>query len=40
MRQASRLYARRDELGRDELVTIEAPDILASSVFDGDDGDG
>ncbi len=40
MRQASRLYERRDELGRDELVTIEAPDILASSVFDGDDGEG
>ena len=40
MRQASRLYDRRDELGRDDLVTIEAPDILASSVFDGDDGEG
>ena len=33
MRQASRLYDRRDELGRDDLVMIEAEDILASSVF-------
>jgi probable Rubsico expression protein CbbX len=47
MRQASRLYDRRDALGRDDLVRIEAEDILASSVFaqedgdvSGDDGDG
>jgi probable Rubsico expression protein CbbX len=47
MRQASRLYDRRDALGRADLVRIEAEDILASSVFaqedgdvSGDDGDG
>ncbi len=39
MRQASRLYDRRAALGRAELVAIEAEDILASSVFAGDDGD-
>jgi probable Rubsico expression protein CbbX len=39
MRQASRLYDRRDVLERAELVTIEADDILASSVFEDDDGD-
>jgi probable Rubsico expression protein CbbX len=33
MRQASRLYDRRDALGRSDLITIEAEDILASSVF-------
>jgi probable Rubsico expression protein CbbX len=33
MRQASRLYDRRDALGRADLITIEAEDILASSVF-------
>jgi probable Rubsico expression protein CbbX len=33
MRQASRLYDRRDALGRTDLITIEAEDILASSVF-------
>jgi probable Rubsico expression protein CbbX len=38
MRQASRLYDRRDALVRADLVAIEAQDILASSVFD-DDGD-
>jgi probable Rubsico expression protein CbbX len=38
MRQAGRLYERRDALERADLVTIEAADILASSVFD-DDGD-
>jgi len=40
MRQASRLYDRRAELTRAELVTIEADDIRASSVFDDDDDDG
>ena len=41
MRQASRLYDRRDLLERRQLVTIEAEDIRASSVFDdGDFGDG
>jgi probable Rubsico expression protein CbbX len=34
MRQASRLYDRRELLDRTELVTLEAEDILASSVFD------
>jgi len=38
MRQASRLYDRRDALGRADLVCIEAEDILASSVFADDDG--
>ncbi|MDQ3630455.1 MAG: CbbX protein [Actinomycetota bacterium] len=39
LRQASRLYDRRADLTREELVTIEADDIRASSVFD-DDSDG
>ena len=39
MRQASRLYDRRDTLERGDLVTIEAADILASSVFADEDGD-
>ena len=39
MRQASRLYERRDELDRSDLVTIEAADILASSVFSDEDGE-
>ena len=39
MRQASRLYDRRDALDRSDLVTIEADDILASSVFSDEDGD-
>ena len=39
MRQASRLYDRRDTLGRRDLMTIEAVDILASSVFADEDGD-
>jgi probable Rubsico expression protein CbbX len=39
MRQASRLYDRRDTLERDDLMTIEAADILASSVFADEDGD-
>jgi probable Rubsico expression protein CbbX len=40
LRQASRLYERRDDLSREDLVTIKAEDILASSLFDdeGDDG--
>jgi probable Rubsico expression protein CbbX len=33
MRQASRLYERREALERDDLVTLEAEDILASSIF-------
>jgi probable Rubsico expression protein CbbX len=39
MRQASRLYDRRDALDRSDLVTIEAEDILASSVFADAPGD-
>jgi probable Rubsico expression protein CbbX len=39
MRQASRLYDRREALDRSDLVTIEAADILASSVFNDEDGD-
>jgi len=39
MRQASRLYDRRDTLERRDLVTIEAADILASSVFADEDGE-
>jgi probable Rubsico expression protein CbbX len=38
MRQASRLYDRRDELRREDLVLIEAEDIRASSVFGDDAG--
>ncbi|MBA2512927.1 MAG: AAA family ATPase, partial [Solirubrobacterales bacterium] len=40
MRQAGRLYERREVLSRTDLVTIEAADILASSVFADDDQDG
>ena len=36
MRQAGRLYERRDALERADLVTVEAEDILASSIFDDD----
>jgi hypothetical protein len=39
MRQASRLYDRRDVLERADLMMIEADDILASSVFEDEDGD-
>jgi len=39
MRQASRLYERRETLDRTDLVTIEAEDILASSVFENEDGE-
>ena len=39
MRQAARLYDLDHMLSRDELMTIEAQDIRASSVFEGaDDG--
>src|SRR3954454_4942847 len=40
LRQASRLYERRDDLSREDLVTIKAQDILASSLFDDDGDDG
>ncbi len=39
MRQASRLYERRDELTRDELARIEPQDIRASSLFDDESGE-
>jgi len=39
MRQAGRLYERRDDLSREDLVTIKAEDILASSVFADEDGE-
>ena len=37
LRQASRLFESERALGRDELITIEAEDILKSSVFGADD---
>ncbi len=39
MRQAGRLYDRRDDLTKADLVTIEADDILASSLFADEDGE-
>ena len=39
MRHAGRLYDRRDDLTKEELVTIEADDILASSLFSDEDGE-
>jgi probable Rubsico expression protein CbbX len=38
LRQASRLFESERALGRDELITIEAEDILKSSIFGADDG--
>jgi probable Rubsico expression protein CbbX len=40
MRQAGRLYERRDDLSKEDLMTIKAEDILASSLFDDDNDDG
>jgi probable Rubsico expression protein CbbX len=37
LRQASRLYDRREELTKEDLITIKAEDILASSLFEDDD---
>jgi probable Rubsico expression protein CbbX len=37
LRQASRLFESERALGRDELMTIEAEDLLKSSVFAGND---
>jgi probable Rubsico expression protein CbbX len=34
LRQANRLVAQSGTVGRDELMTLEAPDLLASRVFD------
>jgi probable Rubsico expression protein CbbX len=39
MRQAGRLYERRDKLTREDLVTIKADDIFASSVFADEEGE-
>jgi probable Rubsico expression protein CbbX len=39
MRQAGRLYDNRANLTREDLVTIKAEDILASSVFSDEDGE-
>jgi probable Rubsico expression protein CbbX len=39
MRQAGRLYDNRAHLTREDLVTIKAEDILASSVFSDEDGE-
>jgi len=39
MRQAGRLYDSRASLTREDLVTIKASDILASSVFADEDGE-
>lgn len=39
MRQAGRLYENRDNLTKQDLVTIKADDILASSVFGDEDGE-
>ena len=38
LRQASRLFSRRVGLSREDLLTIEAPDILASRVFGAREG--
>ncbi len=37
LRQAARLFEEPGELSREQLMTIEAQDILGSSVFDSDD---
>ncbi|HEX8156168.1 MAG TPA: CbbX protein [Solirubrobacteraceae bacterium] len=39
MRQAGRLYERRDDLSREDLVTIKAEDIRASSIFTDEEGE-
>jgi probable Rubsico expression protein CbbX len=39
MRQAGRLYDRRDELTREDLITIKSEDIRASSLFADEDGE-
>ncbi len=38
MRQAGRLYADRDNLSKEDLMTIEAEDILASALSGDDEG--
>jgi hypothetical protein len=39
MRQAGRLYDRRDELTREDLMTIDEEDIRASSLFSDEAGE-
>ena len=39
MRQAGRLYADRENLSKEDLMTIKAEDILASSLFADEDGE-
>ena len=39
MRQAGRLYADRDNLTKEDLMTITAEDILASSLFGDEEGE-
>jgi probable Rubsico expression protein CbbX len=39
MRQAGRLYAKRDNLSKEDLMTIKAEDILASSLFGDEEGE-
>jgi hypothetical protein len=39
MRQAGRLYANRQNLTKEDLMTIKAEDILASSLFADEDGE-
>jgi hypothetical protein len=39
MRQAGRLYADRGNLTKEDLMTIKAEDILASSLFGDEDGE-
>ena len=39
MRQAGRLYADRDNLTKEDLMTIKAEDILASSLFGDEEGE-
>jgi hypothetical protein len=39
MRQAGRLYEDRDNLSKEDLMTIKAEDILASSLFGDEEGE-
>jgi hypothetical protein len=39
MRQAGRLYDRRDDLTREDLMTIDSEDIRASSLFSDEAGE-
>jgi hypothetical protein len=39
MRQAGRLYADRENMSKEDLMTIKAEDIRASSLFGDEDGE-